>query len=80
VKIVQQGKIIDEFEYSAQARKDHFDKILGLYRYRQAYEDSKHVKNNFKEKAMKQNDDVRVLRSSVEHLEKTDREPKGTRG
>jgi len=67
---VQQGKIIDEFEYSAQARKDHFDKVLGLYRYRQAYEDSKHVKNNFKEKAMKQDGDVRVLRSSVEHLEK----------
>jgi exonuclease SbcC len=67
---VQQGKIIDEFEYSAQARKDHFDRVLGLYRYRQAYEDSKHVKNNFKEKAMKQDGDVRVLRSSVEHLEK----------
>jgi len=67
---VQQGKIIDEFEYSAQARKDHFDRVLGLYRYRQAYEDSKHVKNNFKEKATKQDGDVRVLRSSVEHLEK----------
>jgi exonuclease SbcC len=65
---VQQGKIIDEFEYSAQARKDHFDRVLGLYRYRQAYEDSKHVKNNFKEKAIKQDGDVRVLRSSVEHL------------
>jgi len=67
---VQQGKIIDEFEYSAQARKDHFDRVLGLYRYRQAYEDSKHVKNNFKEKATKQDGDVRVIRSSVEHLEK----------
>jgi exonuclease SbcC len=67
---VQQGKIIDEFEWSAQARKDHFDKLLGLYRYRQAYEDSKHVKNNFKEKAIKQDGDVRVVRSSVEHLEK----------
>jgi DNA repair protein SbcC/Rad50 len=67
---VQQGKIIDEFEYSAQARKDHFDKVLGLYRYRQAFEDSKHVKANFKEKAIKQDSDVRVIRSSVEHLEK----------
>jgi exonuclease SbcC len=67
---VQQGKIIDEFDYSAQARKDHFDKVLGLYRYRQAFEDSKHVKTNFKEKAMKQDGDVRVLKSSVEHLEK----------
>jgi exonuclease SbcC len=67
---VQQGKIIDEFEYSAQARKDHFDKVLGLYRYRQAFEDSKHVKANFKEKAIKQDGDVRVIRSSVEHLEK----------
>jgi DNA repair protein SbcC/Rad50 len=67
---VQQGKIIDEFEYSAQARKDHFDRVLGLYRYRQAFEDSKHVKNNFKEKATKQDGDVRVIRSSVEHLEK----------
>jgi DNA repair protein SbcC/Rad50 len=67
---VQQGKIIDEFEYSAQARKDHFDRVLGLYRYRQAFEDSKHVKNNFKEQAIKQDGDVRVLKSSVEHLEK----------
>jgi DNA repair protein SbcC/Rad50 len=67
---VQQGKIIDEFEYSAQARKDHFDRVLGLYRYRQAFEDSKYVKNNFKEKATKQDGDVRVIRSSVEHLEK----------
>ncbi|MGD0172720.1 MAG: SMC family ATPase [Halobacteriota archaeon] len=67
---VQQGKIIDEFEYSAQARKDHFDRVLGLYRYRQAYEDSKHVKNNFKEQATKQDGDVRVLKSGVEHLEK----------
>src|SRR5674476_1214542 len=50
VVCVQQGKIIDEFEYSAQARKDHFDRVLGLYRYRQAFEDSKHVKNNFKAK------------------------------
>ena len=65
---VQQGKIIDEFEYSAQARKDHFDRVLGLYRYRQAFEDSKHVRNNFKEKAIKQDGDVRVIRSSVEHL------------
>jgi exonuclease SbcC len=65
---VQQGKIIDEFEYSAQSRKDHFDRVLGLYRYRQAYEESKHVKNNFKEKALKQDGDVRVIRSSVEHL------------
>ena len=65
---VQQGKIIDEFEYSAQARKDHFDRVLGLYRYRQAFEDSKHVRNNFKEKAFKQDGDVRVIRSSVEHL------------
>jgi len=67
---VQQGKVIDEFEYSAQARKDHFDRVLGLYRYRQAYEDSKHVKNNFKEKAIKQDGDVRVLRSSVENLDR----------
>ncbi len=67
---VQQGKIIDEFEYSAQARKDHFDRVLGLYRYRQAFEDSKHVNNNFKEQARKQDSDVRVLKSSVEHLEK----------
>ena len=67
---VQQGKIIDEFEYSAQARKDHFDRVLGLYRYRQAFEDSKHVKNSFKEQAIKQDGDVRVLKSSVEHLEK----------
>jgi exonuclease SbcC len=66
---VQQGKVIDEFEYSAQARKDHFDRVLGLYRYRQAYEDSKHVKNNFKEKAIKQDGDVRVRSSSVEHLD-----------
>ena len=66
---VQQGKIIEEFEYSAQPRKDHFDKVLGLYRYRQAYEDSKHVKNNFKERAIKQDGDVRVLKSSVENLE-----------
>ncbi|MFZ0925630.1 MAG: SMC family ATPase [Halobacteriota archaeon] len=65
---VQQGKIINEFEYSAQARKDHFDRVLGLYRYRQAYDDSKHVKNNFKEKATKQEGDVRVVNSSVEHL------------
>ena len=66
---VQQGKVIDEFEYSAQARKDHFDRVLGLYRYRQAYEDSKHVKNNFKEEAIKQDGDVRVLSSSVEQLD-----------
>ena len=65
---VQQGKIVDEFEYSAQARKDHFDKVLGIYRYRQAFEESKHVKNNFKEKATKQDSDVRVIKSSVEHL------------
>ena len=70
VVCVQQGKIIDEFEYSAQARKDHFDRVLGLYRYRQAFEDSKHVKNNFKEQAIKHDGDVRVLKSSVEHLEK----------
>ena len=70
VVCVQQGKIVDEFEYSAQARKDHFDRVLGLYRYRQAFEDSKHVKNNFKEHAIKQDGDVRVLKSSVEHLEK----------
>ncbi len=70
VVCVQQGKIIDEFEYSAQARKDHFDRVLGLYRYRQAFEDSKHVKNNFKEQAIKQDGDVRVIKSSVEHLEK----------
>jgi DNA repair protein SbcC/Rad50 len=70
VVCVQQGKIIDEFEYSAQARKDHFDRVLGLYRYRQAFEDSKHVKTNFKEQAIKQDGDVRVLKSSVEHLEK----------
>jgi len=67
---VQQGKVIDEFEYSAQARKDHFDRVLGLYRYRQAYEDSKHVRNNFKEKAIKQDGDVRVLSSSVEQLDR----------
>jgi DNA repair protein SbcC/Rad50 len=67
---VQQGKIIDEFEWSAQHRKDHFDKLLGIYRYRQAHEDSKHVKNNFKEKANKQDAEVRIIRSSVEHLEK----------
>jgi exonuclease SbcC len=67
---VQQGKIIDEFEYSAQARKDHFDEVLGLYRYRQAFENSKHVKANLKEKEIKDESDVRVIRSSVEHLEK----------
>src|SRR5665647_3063857 len=70
VVCVQQGKIIDEFEYSAQARKDHFDRVLGLYRYRQSFDDSKHVKNNFKEQAIKHDSDVRVLKSSVEHLEK----------
>jgi exonuclease SbcC len=65
---VPQGHVISEFEFSPQSRKDHFDKILGLYTYRQAFEDSKHVKNNFKNKIDKEKSGVLLVRNDIDNL------------
>jgi exonuclease SbcC len=65
---VPQGHVVNEFEFSPQSRKDHFDKILGLYAYRQAFEDSKHVKNNFKNKIDKERSDVLLAKSNIDTL------------
>ncbi|MDD1720846.1 MAG: SMC family ATPase, partial [Euryarchaeota archaeon] len=66
---VLQGRIIDEFELPPQKRKDHFDKVLGLYGYRQAYSDSIHVKNNFKNKIARAESDARVIEAEIAHLD-----------
>ena len=65
---VPQGYVIHEFEFSPQNRKDHFDKILGLYTYRQTFEDSKHVKNNFKNKMDKEKSGVLLVRNDIDNL------------
>ena len=65
---VPQGQVVNEFEFSPQSRKDHFDKILGLYAYRQAFEDSKHVKNNFKNKTDKERSDVLLAKNNIDNL------------
>ncbi len=65
---VPQGQVVNEFEFSPQNRKDHFDKILGLYTYRQAFEDSKHVKNNFKNKIDKERSGVLLARNDIDNL------------
>ncbi len=65
---VPQGHVVNEFEFSPQSRKDHFDKILGLYAYRQAFEDSKHVKNNFKNKIDKERSDVLLVKNNIDAL------------
>ncbi|MGZ4934607.1 MAG: AAA family ATPase [Halobacteriota archaeon] len=66
---VLQGKIIGEFELASQKRKDHFDKVLGLYGYREAYNNSIHVKNNFKNKIARAESDARVLEAEIAHLD-----------
>ena len=65
---VLQGQVINEFEFTSQKRKDHFDKVLGLYSYRQAYSDSVHVKNNFKSKIARAESEARVLEAEITHL------------
>jgi exonuclease SbcC len=65
---VLQGQVINEFEFTSQKRKDHFDKVLGLYSYRQAYSDSVHVKNNFKSKIARAESEARVLQAEIAHL------------
>ncbi|MGZ7132761.1 MAG: AAA family ATPase [Halobacteriota archaeon] len=65
---VLQGQVINEFEFTSQKRKDHFDKVLGLYSYRQAYSDSVHVKNNFKSKIARAESEARVLEAEIAHL------------
>jgi exonuclease SbcC len=65
---VLQGQVINEFEFASQKRKDHFDKVLGLYSYRQAYSDSVHVKNNFKSKIARAESEARVLEAEITHL------------
>jgi DNA repair protein SbcC/Rad50 len=65
---VLQGQVVNEFEFTAQRRKDHFDKVLGLYSYRQAYSDSIHVKNNFKGKIGRAESDARVIDAEIAHL------------
>ncbi|MGZ4916723.1 MAG: AAA family ATPase [Halobacteriota archaeon] len=65
---VLQGRIVDEFELPPQKRKDHFDKVLGLYSYRQAYSDSIHIKNNFKNKIARAESDARVIEAEIAHL------------
>ncbi|MEI7827801.1 MAG: AAA family ATPase, partial [Euryarchaeota archaeon] len=65
---VLQGQVVNEFEFTSQKRKDHFDKVLGLYSYRQAYSDSVHVKNNFKGKIGRAESDARVIDAEIVHL------------
>jgi exonuclease SbcC len=65
---VLQGQVINEFEFTSQKRKDHFDKVLGLYSYRQAYSDSVHVKNKFKSKIARAESEARVLEAEITHL------------
>ena len=65
---VLQGQVVNEFEFTSQRRKDHFDKVLGLYSYRQAYSDSVHVKNNFKGKVGRAESDARVIDAEIVHL------------
>ncbi|MGZ4865245.1 MAG: AAA family ATPase [Halobacteriota archaeon] len=66
---VLQGRIIGEFELASQKRKDHFDKVLGLYGYRQAYSDSIHIKNNFKNRIARAESDARVVEAEIAHLD-----------
>ena len=66
---ILQGRIVDEFELPSQKRKDHFDRVLGLYTYRQAYSDSIHVKNNFKNKIARAESDARVIEAEIAHLD-----------
>jgi len=65
---VLQGRVVDEFEFTPQRRKDHFDKVLGLFSYRQAYSDSIHVNHNFKNKMARAESDARVLHAEIAHL------------
>jgi exonuclease SbcC len=65
---VLQGQVVNEFEFTSQKRKDHFDKVLGLYSYRQAYSDSVHVKNNFRAKIGRAESDARVIDAEIVHL------------
>lgn len=65
---VLQGQVVNEFEFTSQKRKDHFDKVLGLFSYRQAYSDSVHVKNNFKGKIGRAESDARVIEAEIGHL------------
>ena len=65
---VLQGQVVNEFEFTSQKRKDHFDKVLGLFSYRQAYSDSVHVKNNFKGKIGRAESDARVIDAEIVHL------------